>query len=245
MAIAQDTLTGIFRDLSADSSETLAHDGGSGSDRVTITFIYTVDSNITTTMTYNGVSMVQQAQVERGTGANRFMTLFSKFGTSTGTNNIVASFSPNSRSSLGAVTISGANQTDTIDGAATAHQASGTSITANTSPTVDGCVVYGIVETSSDNSHTAGTNTTIIDKIADLSMIRSTDIPIASSGSLPLNINYSAGAAGMAAIVIAPVAAGPSTSIKSLNGLAMADVKSYNGLAMADIKSINGLSNVS
>ena len=39
--------------------------------------------------------------------------------------------------------------------------------------------------------------------------------------------------------------AGSSTSIKSLNGLAIASVKSRNGLAIASIKSINGLSNVS
>ena len=36
-----------------------------------------------------------------------------------------------------------------------------------------------------------------------------------------------------------------STSIKSLNGLAIASVKSRNGLALASIKSINGLSNTS
>ena len=49
-----------------------------------------------------------------------------------------------------------------------------------------------------------------------------------------------------ASVIVAswsPTAA--ATSIKSLNGLAIASVKSRNGLAIASIKSINGLSNVS
>jgi len=39
--------------------------------------------------------------------------------------------------------------------------------------------------------------------------------------------------------------AGPTSSIKSINGLAIASVKSVNGLAIASVKSFNGLSNVS
>ena len=59
----------------------------------------------------------------------------------------------------------------------------------------------------------------------------------------PFNINNSF--TRVISIYATYTAGGASTSIKSINGLAIASVKSVNGLAIASIKSINGLSNVS
>ena len=59
-----------------------------------------------------------------------------------------------------------------------------------------------------------------------------------------LNANSGATAKYFDALSASDPDSGPTTSIKSLNGLSIASVKSRNGLAIASIKSINGLSNV-
>ena len=164
MAIAIDTTTNLVADGTAGATSTITHDGGTGSDRVTALFLYTIELDVAATATYNGVSMVEQAKIARAPGANRFIWLFSKFGTSTGSNSLVASFSPNARSTMGAITLTGAAQTDTIDDAQSINQASGTTmVTTGLSPTVAGCVILATSATASDSDGvTADSNTTQI-----------------------------------------------------------------------------------
>lgn len=214
MAIAIDTTTALVRDTSADSGDTFAHDGGSGSDRLTTLFLYTTDLSIAVTATYNGVSMVEQAKVLRNTAA-RESWLFTKYGTSTGTNNIVLTYSPNSRSTFGAITVSGADQTDTIDGSDTLA-GNGASATVDPSPSVAGCVVLGIATFGSDNNGiTADSNTVLVNYSDIANMIRSTDVPIVASGSYPIGGTFTSGDYGLAAISIAPASGGGATTNNS------------------------------
>jgi len=208
MAIALGTPTGLVGDNSSDSGETLSHNNGAGSDRVTVGLLYTVDLDVATTMEYNGVAMIEQAKIARELGTNRFIWVFTKFGTSTGTNAMVAAFSPNSRSAIGAVTVTGANQSDTLDDTNAVNQSSGTSISLPLTASVAGCVAVGITNTASSTSESAGTNTVLLGTNFDITnMWASSTVPIVSSGSYTLNVNYTTGGAAFAGVMIAPVAA--------------------------------------
>jgi len=217
MAIAQDTITNLAMDSVADPSTTIAHNGGSGTDRVTIGMTYTIDLNVTTTQTYNGVSMNRIAFVSRG-DANRYINLFALHASSTGTNNIVASFSPNSRSVMGAVTISGAAQTSTPDHFATnTHSSSATTTTANLVPTVANTWAYGI-GIAVAGSPASGTNLNVLNVNDITAIVRSNDTPIASAGAYSMTLNQANGAGALIVASFAPAGAGGSGLVTGTTG---------------------------
>lgn len=217
MAISFGNQTPIITDLTSTTSDSFFHDNGAADDRVTTVVLNTIELNINATVTYNGVSMVEQAKIDRGISGNRYIWLFSKYGTSTGSNSVGLSFSPTTRWRGGAMTVNGASQTDTLDQVvANNNYSNSTSIQAATAPSVPGCGIVGTAIAASASSMTAGANTTIVDSAATIMVTyRSTDFPIASAGSLPMNINFTTSTSAIIGAVIAPAGGGGVTANNS------------------------------
>ena len=246
MAIVQGNFSGINKYSSSSSGQTVSHDNGSGSDRVTAAMLHTLDLNITATVTYNGVSLVEQAKTLRGASGNRYIWLFSKFSTSTGINNLVTSYSPNSRSYVSAVTMTGVNQSDTLEDTAAGYQTGGSSFSQTLTASQAGCAIIATSSTPSDSSGvTADAGTAQITYNDVIQSIRSDPLSITGSGAYTIGYIYASGGAGIAAGMFAPAGGGGGYTgdILSINGVLQASIANRTGVTEANIGEASGVSN--
>lgn len=163
MAIAYDNSNfGIFTDH-ASTTDTISLSVGSGSDRILFVTVSIYNGTPTTVsgITYAGVSMTQINTQLFSTNYRQY--LFYLVAPATGSNNIVVTY-PNStyqtRTSIAAVSYSGASQTSQPDSYNSATNASTTSLTATTTVVNSDCwLVTGAMGLR--NNLAGGTGTTL------------------------------------------------------------------------------------
>jgi hypothetical protein len=233
-AIAFDSATGF----TTSYSNTLAHTV-SGSDP----FLFSQDSgdggtkpnpwNATWDTTQN---MLNITSIDcDGNGSDRWSRIRTLGNPNTGTHNIVSSGSSFDR--LGALSYSGAQQTDTPDGSNFSISGAGAgNQTVTITVTASNCWLAGY---SSYTNGTAGAGTTARGTTADNQRMCDSGGTVGTGSQSLVMVKF--GAAGnvfMQGISFAPA---PTTAIKTWNGLAKASVKTINGLAIASVKTVNGL----
>lgn len=236
MAIAFDSATNASFGGSAGTSKTFSHTC-SGSDRYLFVNTHT-DSNVVTGVTYNGVAMT----LLQGQATDYYNTVWGLVAPATGTNNVVISCSSSVNIIPNAVSYTGvAQSTPTIKNT---FSTTGSTLTGTLTTTVDNSWLMMFVRYTLAGTCTpsAGSTERVEDSVYGFYTYDSGPNTPAGSSTVGMN-DPSGGTKYGIAVAFAPTA--PTSSIKSVNGLAIASVKSKNGLAIASIKSINGLSNVS
>ena len=185
----------------ARSSRTRSFDSGGGSDRLLVVVVYTVELDITTTVTYAAVEMTRLTTQPRG-DANRFINLFYLVNPSPGTNNIVATFSSATSNLIGAVSFTDADTSDPIDDwDASSTATSVTSQTASLTATVAGAIGVGC---SWSPSGTEGTNADLLSKYDNFCLFQSADAPIGNSGVYNITIDQSSAYGGIIGVLVKP-----------------------------------------
>lgn len=153
MAIAFDAVTDLTQTTA--TSLTYSHTT-TGSDR--ILFVGVRSTGTVTGVTYAGTAMVQQAFSDGtgGSGINNY--IFSLFAPASGANNVVISMSSSIDIASGAMSYTGANQSNTLDATGTAV-ASATSITFTLTTVLDNCWLV-MTGDNAGGGYTEGANTT-------------------------------------------------------------------------------------
>lgn len=213
MPIALDTQTNLSYNGTKTSSHNFSHNGGSGSDRCTVFSVYTVDANVTTTLTFDGVSATFVGRAKRGDASvNRYMHLFYLEGSATGVNTANISCSPISRVAFGAVTYTGVDQTTPIDDSAATEYATAASWDMTLNASQSGGVATGVLGSIGINTAAdliAGTNAQILDQRDIDAMVAGADTPISSAGDYTMTWSApSSSAAGIVMVMLRAVDGG-------------------------------------
>lgn len=233
MAIAFDATTALNQ---ATATSLTYATTVTGSDVVGFTGVRTTGT--CTGVTWNGVSMVQQAfsNGSGGSGINNYA--FTKFGVTTG--NVVVSMSSSIDIASASESLTGANQSDTVDATATVNTTSATSASLTFTTVADNCwlVCYG---DDSAGGLSAGANTVLRSGSGNSKYGLDSGGAKTPPGSHSLNFSWGANRdSTFVGVSIAPAggASGPA-NLKSLDTNVKANIKSYNTNVIANIKSIN------
>lgn len=219
-AVTRDTKSLTYNGTAA-SSVTFSHDGGSGTDRLTAVVIQAIDLNkLVSSVTYNGTNLTKIDEVQRG-GQARYLSQWYLAGSDTGSNNVVVSFSGgNSRSIVGAVTLSGINQTNPLDdwdsfSDASADTTSPFSMTAS----VAGCWPIGFVVAASAqaSTHNPDSNSSEIDEFDIYLLIESATTPLSSSGAVSIGTTHPSSISGGVAGLYCPEDGGGGATRRVIN----------------------------
>lgn len=208
----------------------------SGTNRVL--FVYAEDNNggdTVTGVTYAGVTMTKiGASVQVPSGP--YVTLWYLVAPATGTNNVTITRSQTTGSIIGmSVSYTGVNQTGIPDSSNTGTGSSTTSLSIATTTVLNNSWYLLVGANESGQTWTAVTGT---QRITGNRLYLDSNAPKTPAGSATLTGSMSIGNVAGIAISFAPISM---TSIKTVNGLAVASVKTFDGLAIASIKNINGL----
>lgn len=230
------------------SGESLA----AGTSTVTLSFTCTgsnlilfsergVDNPLTSSQTYNSVSMTAIAADQSTQGGVTLEALDYLVAPATGANNLVLTASGSSGGkSIDAASYSGVaqNAPATTNTLTPSNAASPLSISITTSVTDSWLVLgFGISGTAS-----AGTNSVIRQQEASYhgAGIADSNSAQGAPGSKTMTLTY--GGILWQNGMIAEIAPAPTTFIKTFNGLTKASIKTINGVAIASVKTINGVS---
>lgn len=233
----------IYDNSLLDGSSGSALTVGANSNRVLIAYIINSADNISpvTAVSYNSVSMTLLGSVAYGT-LGKLYTYY-QFAPSTGSH----TFSVTGGS---AYNLSAYSYYNTYQGSILNHAevvGSGNSASNALVPTASNSVIVALVcENMTGGTLTAGTNmannqhpATHANSVAasvfgDSGLVSSSTTQSASGGT------GTVGNAAISQIALAPDTY-TTTSIKTIDGLAIASVKTVNGLAIASVKTVNGL----
>jgi len=214
----------------------------SGSDRYLVVGILDVSGDNATSCTYAGVSMTQLGKINALT--SRYIYFYGLANPTTGTNDIVYTRgSTTSVCGFGAVNLTGATQTTSPIDASNTANSTGTSIGISLTTVADNTAV--LVMAGGQDPIAASTNLTeqATDSSFDAALIsRSTTFPKTPAGATTYTTTFGSGNNGCIAISIAPVSAS-SSSIKSADGVTLANIKSWDGVVIASVKSASGVAN--
>jgi len=232
MAIAIDSTS---NGNSSGSSTTVSHTC-TGSNLILWVATYTAGGDNMTSVTYNAVAMTLLGKTAMDSGY--YMYLHYLAGPATGANNIVFNRSGSGDTDLVAASYTGAAQTGIPDASVI-----NTTVAAQTSLTQTVTVVAAnswlVGAWRNDASiWTAGTNTLerSVNPVATAYSIMDSNGGQATGSRSMTATCSSANVTGIMAS-FAPF----TTSIKTVDGLAVASVKTVDGLAIASVKTINGL----
>jgi hypothetical protein len=163
--------------------------------------------------------------------------------TTSGTHSITAS-GTGSRASVVAASFAGSHLTAPLDqynGAGNIFQT--TFQPGSITPSENNCLVIA-AGCHDDNSATVNSSMTEIDDLdgqSNISMLHAYIIQTTAGAINPTFTTPSQSTRVIAEIVSFKAAAAGGSSIKTVNGLAVASVKTVNGLAIASVKTVNGL----
>lgn len=242
-AIAYDAPSGVPTAASGNPSPVSASVTCTGSNLVLFS-AHSGNQGPTTTLTSlvrNSINSSQAGVIKDGTGTGVNTYLMYQFNPSTGTYNLTVTMS-SSLGVVGACSYSGVSDT-ALDGTSTTTPATTTSFSQNVTVTASDCWVIATSRLSS-GALPSGSGGSAVRINPEVSFVGGG--PLWDSGGTvgtgtvtitATSTNQYWG--GGVAASFAP--AGPTTSIKTINGLAIASVKTVNGLSTASVKTVNGL----
>lgn len=198
-------------------------------------------------MTYAGEAMTQIGSNQATTTQVTYCYTFYKESAATGTNNLTTT----TTNSLGngfydhAVSYSGthasapvANATQHVDNSNDTSD----SVVVTISDTTNSWAVWLGMGDSAGRTSTAGANTVKVTGASDGQTHVFDSNGIANSNPWTLSATLNSGMyKASTGFELVMAAAGGSSSIKTINGLALASVKTVNGLAIASVKTVSGL----
>lgn len=198
-----------------------------------------------TSMTYAGSAMTQAGSTNYESGQVVYSYTFYKASASTGTNNLVTTTTNSLTNGFydHAVSYSGTHSSAPIANITqnTTGNVGNKSMSITISDTSNSWAVWCGLGSSRGRPYTAGSNTTMRSGASDGQVLVFDSGGIASSSPWTLNATISAGTEESGNTAFELKIAGASSSIKTINGLALASVKTVNGLAIASVKTLNGL----
>jgi hypothetical protein len=196
-----------------------------------------------TSVTYNSVSMTSEANIEFA-AVNLRTSMWSLIAPATGANTVSCDLSGSSRVIAGAVSFSGADQTDLVEAAVTSTIDTNNTATQDiTTITANSIVVDCVTSVISDgNLPTVGAGQTSRWNIklasGNYHGVGSTE-PTTSPATVTMSWTFAGTPRHALAAVAVKEAA--TSAIKTINGLARASAKTVSGLAIASVKTWNGL----
>ncbi len=208
----------------------------SGDDRLLIVGVsYNDNEDLSTTVTYNGVSMTKIAEATQGSFI--YASLWYLEAPATGANDIVVTISASKTITSICGSYTGCAQTGIPDASATATQASAAVHDASVTTTVDNC--WAIYFVKCNAAPTAGDNTTSRNAISNAIFVDS-NAAVTPAGSRTLEVDTSAGrkSAGIIAS-IAPV--DETSNVSTLNSSDFANVANIDDTAKDAVATINGV----
>jgi len=240
MAITVDSITATSANCSI-SSKTITHTC-SGSDRVLFAIVgnHTAHGTISG-VTYNGVAMTKAHDYNDTSMIKGIWYLYAP--DTGGAYNLTATCTVGTGCiGLGAISFNGAKQSGIPDSYSDNAGGTSTSLTGTTTTVADNCFLLMAIRAGNGLTLTGGTNTTIGSQpevtTYGLAFAYST-AAITPAGSASLNVTSAS--QFLNDTMISFEQAGATTSLKTINGLAVASVKTVNGLSTASVKTVNGL----
>lgn len=230
MAIGYDTAVNAGYSGSTSTTKTWSHTC-SGSNRFLVVQILTNLDRVTG-VTYNGVAMTL---IYKGATDN-YSTVYGLIAPATGANDIVVTCSTSQDIIAHSISYTGVSQS-----IFPSNSAQATSSTVNVVTVYNNSWLVSFYRHTSVGSATAGANTTLrIDDATYAMASADSNAALTPPGTFGQTIT-GAGTDYMKAFELIDAAAGPSTTIKTWNGIARANLKTLNGVASANIKTINGI----
>jgi len=204
--------------------------------------VLTIAGKSITGVTYNGVSMTKIGGIASFGNQPLNIELWGLSSPATGAHNVVVSMTPSGPIYSTAMSHSGTKTSGQPDSFNTGYNASNVSSLAVSTTVVDSnCWLIGLATGDNGNNPSAGSGTTQRSTIAVDSYMALFDSN-GTVGTGPQTLNFAFSPNQHPGAVVASIApATSSTSIKTINGLAIASVKTVNGLAIASVKTVNGL----
>jgi len=239
MAIAIDTSGTIGTINNPVTSITYAFNNSAGN--FLSVGVLTTASQTISGVTYNSVALTKIGGIPTWGNQPLKIELWGLSSPATGSNNIVVSASSGPIYST-AMSHSGTATTGQPDSFNTGFNASNVaSLAVSTTVVSSNCWLIGLACGDNGNNPSAGSGTTLRSTIATDAYIALFDSNgTVGTGSQTLNFAFSPNQ-HPGAIVASIKPPGSSSSIKTINGLALASVKTLNGLAIASVKTLNGL----
>lgn len=227
MAIAFDATSSGF--TGSGTSLTFSHTC-TGADRILFVGIMgAVDNDYVTGVTYNGVAMTLVTKTLESSGSY-YDYLFYLINPDSGANSVVISASPSSFIAACSISYTGASQSAQPDNSTTyASGGAATSHTISLTTVADNCwIMLTGIQHASFPTAGAGTTKRIGNPSTGSPVIFDSNAAKTPAGSTSLVVNLSS-SDNFGAIIASFAPALPST-IKTINGLAIASVKSINGV---------------
>jgi hypothetical protein len=202
----------------------------------------------TLTASYNGVAMTRLGTYYT-LGAGDYDHVFYLLNPASGTNSITTS-SPGSGTTYGqAVSYTGVKQSGQPNASSSAHGSSTSPSTSVDTGTTDGCWIMAWMD-NEVSATSADSNTTFVwgssgGSASTMGWFEYKNNPKSPAGSQSVGGSLaSSGSWFISAVSFTPDSFVPTTSIKTVNGLAKASMKTFNGIASESIKTINGLASL-
>jgi len=208
--------------------------------------VFTNSSATDLSATYNGVAMTRLSFFADASGSNK-NAVFYLVNPSSGTNTVSVTRTGGANMSIVASAYSGVDTSSPIDDSVTDAGTSSTSFTSSAVTVSD--ADNWLIGAFRDTDGRVASSTQLTQRVASSTVseeIWDSNGAIGSTGSqtVTYTITPSGRLDGHTLISLA-VGSAPTTSIKSINGVAIASVGKVNGVAIADVKNYNGVSNVS
>lgn len=215
MAIAFDSANKTaFASTDGSNQRTLSHTC-TGTDLGLIVFIRNnANSDTLTGVTYNGVSMNQALKFHETGGNSAYVYIYTLTGPTTGTNNIVASFSGAETVTIFSHSYTGVSQTSMVD-ATSSGSATASSLTLSTTTVADNCWVATQFRAYAANE-TASTGFTTRNTKVDGGISGDNNAAKTPPGAVTERITCSNGYVAAVGISIAPSVAGAAKSLAAL-----------------------------
>lgn len=224
----------------ASGTQTLSLDCGSGTDKVL--FVVSLGSNQqSTTVTFDGVGMTDSGLSFTGAfgGGMYYCKLWYTINPGSGSKTV--SVGGATSNGIFGASYDGVDQTTPITQATTGSSGSASSKTATVASTPDNAWLFQFCVTDGATTNTAGTGATLRATSGNSASWCDSNGAKTPAGSYSITTDTTGGACSWQDIYGAIQIAGPTSSIKTIDGLAKASVKTVNGLAIASVKTWNGL----
>ena len=180
-------------------------------------------------VTYNGVAMTQLTTLAGAPNAGETLYLWGLAAPTTGTNNIVGSFSGAGTRVFDAILYSGAQTATAIEASNTTSGGAATSASISVTTITDNDWLVGYFRGNGGGAFTAGSNTVVRTAGAEgTRQLVDTGAAQTPAGSKSLNVTMGSQAWSALAFALKPT---PPATFKTWNGVAIASIKSINGVS--------------
>jgi hypothetical protein len=209
----------------------------SGSNRFLVSWALTTNATDMSGVTYNGVSLTKAGEVNQDAFSTECHYLINP---TSGANNMVWSQGTSTTFVTTAVSYTGVNQSFTPVTDTDSDYSGNLTLDASFTTTVDNSWIIWNIRNPGSDPNASGTNFVTRAVGTDNGIyVGDTNGAITPAGATSMSVTMDqTWNNDLFNMQIEPA---PSTSIKTINGLAIASVKTVNGLSIASVKTVNGL----